>query len=70
MTRAEILEIMRTEEFSARCEKLSTAIDCGFIPNDADIAEALGLPVEFIAAEMTVRGAFLDFALRGGRLDA
>lgn len=70
MTRAEILEIMRTEEFSARCEKLSTAIDAGLVPTDEQIAEILGLPLQFVVAAIAIQGLKIADIQRSRRLDA
>lgn len=70
MTRAEILAKMRTDDFADRCEKLSKRIDAGFIPTDEEIADALGLPVQFVAAAIALQGLQIATITRSRRFDA
>ncbi len=70
MTRAEILDYMRSPEFAERAEALDARLDDGFVPSDEDIADALGLPLEFVVAAVAIQGAQIGHFLHGGRLHA
>lgn len=70
MTRAEILAFMESPEFEERAKALEARVDSGFVPTDEDLSEALGLPLEFVLAQVAEHGALVASFMHGGRLDA